>query len=188
MEFDDDLKKIWQQATPVEPAAARPFDRENLKKTGRTTNRLRQMVWLEAGLVLIFMCLLGWAWFDGRIYNSRLFGGLLVLSAVFSGPVFWRLFRAIRGLSEIDFSQNVVENLRLGIARVRRELRFYLFSFWIFSGAMAVFVVAEPFVFWKKAVVIGFLLLNALTGKQWLRWLYGRKLDALERQLAEFEG
>ena len=188
MEFDDDLKKIWQQAAPPEPAAAHPVDREKLRKTGRTTDRLLKMVWLEGGLVFGTLGLLGWAWFAGMIYNSRLVGWLLVLSVGVSIPVFWRLWRSIRGLSEVDFSKNVVENLRLGITRVRRELRFYLLSFWIFSGLMSLLVLAEPFVFWKKAFVLGFLLVNALTGKHWLRWLYGKKLDALERQLAAFEG
>lgn len=183
----DDLKAIWAKNPPPASDLSEELRLARERKVADSATKLKRRLGLEAGVVaLVFVAIL-FAWQNGLVYKSRTVLWMLALAGVSVLPVFWRLGRAVLGLSRPDFSKNIVENLRKSILELRRELKIYLWSLYGFTAIMSVLLFIDPFVFWKKAALLAFLLLTAFFGKYWVRLLYGRELSKLEAELREWE-
>ncbi len=183
----DDLKAIWAKNPPAEIDFPEGLRRVRMQKLNSSARKLRFRLCLEAAAVLLFFVAVCYAWQNGMVYKSRTVLWMLALTAISVLPVFWRLGRAIFGLARPDFSKNIVENLRAAVANLRRELKIYLWSLYAFSAVMAVLLMVDPFSFLKKIFFIAVLLVNTFLGKFWVRMLYGRELERLERELDGWE-
>ncbi len=183
----DDLQSIWSKNQPTAPDLSEELRRARLGRISRSTSRLRLRLWLEAGFVLLALAAILFAWQTGMVYKSRTVLWMIAAAAITALPILYRLARAIAGFSQLDYSKNVVENLRSVLASIQRELRFYLWSLYLFTIVMTGLILIDPFSFWKKAALLGFLFINALMGKHWVRLLYGKELDRLEAELKSWE-
>jgi hypothetical protein len=183
----DDFQKIWAKNPPPMADLLATFRAARLREISDTATKLRARVVVEAVFVLGSFVALFWAWRTGNIYNSRRTGYLILGGFLTTLPVFWRLARAVSGFSRVDFSKNILENLRLLISEMRRELKIYEWSVYIFSIFMLFFLLFEPFLFWKKCIFIVIILLNMILAKYWIRWMYGRELVVLEEKMKTWE-
>jgi hypothetical protein len=183
----DDFQKIWAKNPPPIEDLLATFRQARQREISDSATKLRGRILFEA--IFVFGCFVAlfWAWQTGKIYNSRMTGLLILGGLLTTMPVFWRLGRSILGFSKVDFSKNILENLQFSILKTRHELKIYKWSVYFFSIFMVVILLFEPFLWVKKLVLISFILLNMLLSKYWIRWMYGRELNFLEKKLNDWQ-
>ena len=146
----DDLKAIWAKNQPIQTDFTEELRLARMRKVASSAAKIRLRFGLEAAAVTLIFLGIIYAWQTGMVYKSRTVLWMLIAAGGSLVPVFWRLGRAVLGLSRRDFSKNIVENLRFSVAELRRELKTYLWSLYFFSATMSVLLLIDPFVFWKK--------------------------------------
>ncbi len=136
-------------------------------------------VWLIFTLVVVFF----------RHIVMLFLYKMVFITVLFAIPVYYRLYKSIRFLHTIDFGKDIRTNLMEFLSYYKITLQFYLWgTYFMLFVMLGLFFTDDSFLqlpLWIKGVVVLYLALAFLFAGPLVRWMYGKKMESIERFMKE---
>ena len=186
----DDLKAHWK-ATVVEPS---PHEiREALEKKISSIQRsgrgIRRIFVIEIIIVLaMYVGVVLMMWFMKERVMSYMYK-IIVVTAVGSLPVIWRMYKSQRWINTMDYTQDIRSNIIAFLEYYRKTLRLYQWSTYAVVIILLILMFSDSdFVklsFILKAITVCYMTAAVLLTAPYIRITYGRKTSIFEEFLRE---
>ncbi|MEI9917374.1 MAG: hypothetical protein WDO14_01060 [Bacteroidota bacterium] len=186
----DDLKAQWK-ATVVEPS---PHEiREALEKKismlRRSGRGIRRIFVIEIVIVLaMYTGVLLMMWFMRDRVMSYMYK-IIIVTAVGSLPVVWRMYKSQRWINTMDYSNDIRSNMIAFLAYYRNTLKLYQWSTYIVVTVLLVLMFSDrnflELSFALKTITVCYMTAALLLTAPYIRITYGRKTSIFEEFLRE---
>jgi hypothetical protein len=185
----DELKSIWKKST----TATSDSSRENAPEVSRILETSRKgigkvfAVEIVVAIVLyvgfVLMVVLSGLAIQSFIYK------LIIITALFALPIYYRLYRSIRFLSDMDFSADLKSNLVQFLVHYKTSLRFYKWATYLMVIVILIFFFTDDsFIALSTSLKIGTMLYMAFVSVivgPLVNRVYGKRIHAIEGLLAD---
>lgn len=183
----DDLKQAWKIPEKLKPEAE---DRDAIIRIIHRSGKgiARMIVWEGAIAVVMFSFFaIVVIFFNDRI--SLFHYKLVVPIVLYAIPVYYRLYRSLQFLRNLDFSRDIRSTLKAFVGYYSTTLRFYRWGSYVaLIFLLVIFLTDEKFLaidWWIQAMVVGYLLLAMAVTGPFVKRMYGSKVRDIESYLKE---
>ena len=184
----DDFKSLWKQSELTLGKSA-PDTEEILQIISRSRRGIQRAfladiliataVWFTFTLTVIFF----------RQTVQPFLYKLVLITVLFAIPVYYRLYRSIRFLNNIDFGKDIRTNLMEFLGYYKVTLQFYRWgTYFMMIAMLIVFFTDNSFLqlgFGIRSVVVLYMVIAFVFAVPLVKWMYGKKIASLELFLKE---
>ncbi len=183
----DDLKGVWKRQ--VMPPPAEP-DKERFRQIIQRSNRgISRILFWESVLGVAMIVFFG---VSTLIFNERMhtyFIKLAIPVIVYAIPVYYRLYRSIRFLRTVDYSEDMRSTLTSFLDYYTKTIRLYVWGGYLAVLSVAVLLFTDAkfislSILWKTIVLV-YLGIAMLAIGPFARRYYGRKAKAIRQYLED---
>jgi len=186
----DDLRGAWKTPEKLKPEAEdREFIVRVINRSGKGITRM--MLW-EGIVAIVMFSFYGVVviFFSDRV--SLFHYKLIVPIVLYAIPVYYRLYRSLQFLRNLDFSRDIRSTLQIFVKYYSTTLRFYQWgSYAALLFLLVIFLTDSQFLAvdgWIQALVIGYLILAMIVTGPFVKRMYGSKAKEIESYLRDENG
>jgi len=187
----DDLKNTWKNLQSDELVPEKE-ERGKIKEIiGRSRKRiLTAIVWEIILTIIIYISFFGVVVLFPSSISSYHYK-LAIIIGLFAIPVFYRLFRSVSFLNQIDYGRDIRTNLSGFLAYYKTTILFYRRGGYItICTLIAVFFTDASFMqlqLWIQVLILLYLIIFLLALNPWIKYMYGGKIKQIEAFMRDMD-